>query len=269
MNAWSPLVRRRRARGGAKLFVWLLEPRWPSFLPASDTPPIRTPSRDLSIETSDGERLSAGGSSRDARGEVVFFHGNGGNLSNWLPIAAGIHAQRLAVLIVDYRGYGASTGSPSESGLYRDADATLAVFWRELHRAGRPVIYWGRSLGGAPAAYATGVRAPDGVILESVFPDKASAIAGDPIFRILNLFSSWRFPTTKFLEKYRGPALVIHGDADRTIDPGLGRRVFDALQGPKRLLLIRGGDHNDVHDVDPRAYWEGVESFLSSLRPSP
>lgn len=264
-----------------KLLVWFLEPKM-AFYPfagVQETPrTLGLEFRDVSLETSDGERLAAWWlEPRDARAEVVFFHGNGGNLSNWLPVLAAMHAHGCAVLAIDYRGYGASTGSPSESGLYRDADATLALFWRERDRAPRPfdqaqrrpVVYWGRSLGAAPAAYAAQVRAPDGLILESPFPDKASVIAGDPLFRVLNLFSSFRFPTAEFLRTYAGPALVIHGDADTIVDVGLGRRVFEALRGPKRLVIVPGADHNDLHVHSPALYWDAIDSFLRSLRRSP
>jgi pimeloyl-ACP methyl ester carboxylesterase len=72
----------------------------------------------LTIETSDGERLHAWHLPRaDAVGQVVYFHGNGGNLSIWLPILAGVQASGLNVLAFDYRGYGRSTGSPTEKGL--------------------------------------------------------------------------------------------------------------------------------------------------------
>lgn len=255
-----------------KLLVWYVEPKlaFYPFAGVQETPrDLGIEFSDLSIVTSDGERLSAWWlEPRDALAEVVYFHGNGGNLSNWLPIVAAMHARRLAVLAVDYRGYGASSGAPSEQGLYRDADATLDRFWRELHRAGRPVIYWGRSLGGAPATYGAKVRRPDGVILEAPFPDKNAVVAGNPLLRVLGVFSSYRFPMREFLGAYEGPALVIHGDADTIVDPSLGRQVFDALKGPKTLVLIPGADHNDLHDVDPNMYWDAIETFLRSLRGS-
>src|SRR6185503_8840732 len=114
---------------GLKLLAWYLEPRM-AFYPfagVQETPrALGLEFRDLSIATRDGERLSAWWiEPRDARVEVVYFHGNGGNLSTWLPILAQIVRRDCAVLAVDYRGYGVSTGVPSETGLYRDADATL------------------------------------------------------------------------------------------------------------------------------------------------
>src|SRR5688572_8725241 len=81
----------------------------------------------------------------EARASVVYFHGNGGNLSIWAPILAGIHREGYAVYAIDYRGYGLSTGRPSERGLFRDLDA-FVPWARDRVPAGLPVVYWGRSL---------------------------------------------------------------------------------------------------------------------------
>src|SRR5215213_8914964 len=114
------------------------------------------PSPGETVTPTDGERLRAWRITppppQATRARIVYFHGNGGNLSNWTPILAGIVRRGYAVLAVDYRGYGLSTGRPTERGLYRDVDAVVA------HSSSRPdtvpLMYWGRSLGGAMAAYA-------------------------------------------------------------------------------------------------------------------
>src|SRR6185436_5264146 len=113
------------------------------------------------------------------RARILYFHGNGGNLSVWAPILAGIHRQGYAVHAFDYRGYGASTGRPSEQGLYRDVEAAVAWPW-ESEAMGAPLIYWGRSLGTAMAAYAAAKRVPDAVILESGFADARSLLRDSP-----------------------------------------------------------------------------------------
>ncbi len=117
----------------------------------------------------------------------AYFHGNGGNLSIWAPILAGIARQGYAVTAFDYRGYGNSTGRPSERGLYRDVDAIVERFWSEPRPAG-PVVYWGRSLGRAMAAYAATVRAPDGLIRESTSPDVRSLVRTQPLLALLAVF---------------------------------------------------------------------------------
>src|SRR5688572_20811874 len=131
------------------------------------------------IRTSDGESLVAWQlEPDDPIADVVYFHGNGGNLSVWLPVLAALHHHRLRVLAVDYRGYGLSHGSPTEDGVYRDAEAAVRFAANgRAPRSARPLVFWGRSLGGPIAASATRAVVPDGLILESTFIDKA-AVAG-------------------------------------------------------------------------------------------
>src|SRR5205807_7305140 len=85
---------------------------------------------------------------------IVFLHGNGGNPLGGAPILAGIARHGYEVVAFDYRGYGVSTGRPSELGLYRDVDALLAQPFAS-RATSMPVMYWGRSLGTAMAAYAS------------------------------------------------------------------------------------------------------------------
>ena len=218
------------------------------------------------LGTSDGERLRAWLlPNSSARALVVYFHGNGGNLSVWLPILAGLQRQGFTVAAIDYRGYGASTGRPSERGLYRDVDAALEWAAR-LVTPGRPVVYWGRSLGTTMAANAATKRKPSGLVLEAGFADVRSLLRASPLLAVLSLFSSYRFPTAEYAGRASCPVLVMHGDADRVIPFSNGRELHDALPEPKRFQVIRGGDHNDLVPSSPRDYWTAVHEFVASLR---
>lgn len=219
------------------------------------------------IETRDGERLNAwtiGGGNIRAR--ILYFHGNGGNLSVWAPIVSRVAAHDYAVLAFDYRGYGLSTGQPRERGLYRDVDAVVNRFW-QTSSPGVPVIYWGRSLGVSMASYAATVREPDGLILEAGFPDARSLLRDSAVLSVLARFSSYRFPAAEFLNHLRRPvpALVLHGDNDHVIPIAQGRALYDAIKEPKRFVTIRGGDHNDETPSDPATYWDAVKTFIESL----
>jgi fermentation-respiration switch protein FrsA (DUF1100 family) len=216
------------------------------------------------VRTADGETLNtwwlpaAGGAP-----EILFFHGNGGNLSVWLDVVAGIRRQGWSVLAIDYRGYGASTGTPSEVGLFRDADAALEDFWSRRHRAGARTFYWGRSLGATVAAYAASKRPPDALILETPLYSARALVADHGVLRLLGVFMSYRFATAEWLRGYRGPVLIVHGDADRVIPLRHGRRVYEEVSGPRaRLAVIPGADHNDLHVVRPQQYWGVLRSFV-------
>jgi fermentation-respiration switch protein FrsA (DUF1100 family) len=185
----------------------------------------------------------------------------------WLPVLAGLHAARIAVLAIDYRGYGLSTGTPSEEGLYRDAEAAVrhAVAARTSARPRPPLVFWGRSLGGPVAAAATRVAAPDGVILESTFIDKAAVVRSHPLLRALNVFARYRFPTLEMLGTFAGPVLVIHGTRDSVIPYALGRELYERLRSPRQFLELPGTDHNDLIGPEREAYWQPIGRFLASL----
>jgi fermentation-respiration switch protein FrsA (DUF1100 family) len=252
------------------LLIRYVEPRM-AFFPAAGenaTPlDIHLPYQVTTLTTADGERLRAWLMPNDnARAVVVYFHGNGGNLSVWLPTLAGMHREGFTVAAIDYRGYGASTGRPSERGLYRDADAALEWAWR-IERSGAPIVYWGRSLGTAIAAYAAMKRRPDGLILEAGFKNARSLLRASPPLAFLSLFASYRFPTAEFASDARCSVLVMHGDADQVIAISNGRALFEALPEPKRYEVLRGTNHNDVAPPGSERYWSVIRAFIASLPP--
>jgi fermentation-respiration switch protein FrsA (DUF1100 family) len=254
-----------------KLLVGAAEPKL-VFFPTSGedrTPAVLgIPYETVQLQTSDGERLVGWQlEPQQPIADIVYFHGNGGNLSIWLPILATLHHVRLRVLAVDYRGYGLSSGVPSEDGLYRDA---VAIVRHAVAGRGdgprRPLVYWGRSLGGPVAASATRVHRPDGLILESTFADKAAVVRGNPLLRALNLLARYRFPTVQMLRDFDRPTLVMHARGDSIIPYRLGRELYEQLRPPRRFVDIDNADHNDLFDVARTAYWQPILAFIGELR---
>jgi pimeloyl-ACP methyl ester carboxylesterase len=221
----------------------------------------------VNVQTADGERLTAWQLEPGRPvADVVYFHGNGGNLSVWLPVLASMHHVHLRVLAVDYRGYGTSTGTPTEEGIYRDAEAVVRHVQNERPAGvSRPTVYWGRSLGGAVAASAARLIAPDGLILESTFADKAAVVRSHPMLRVLNVFATYRFPTAEMLKGVRRPVLVLHGDRDRIIPYRLGEELYNRLGSPKQFIRIPGADHNDFFGPARGDYWTPILQFIASL----
>jgi fermentation-respiration switch protein FrsA (DUF1100 family) len=250
------------------VFVRWVEPRLAFFpVPGEDETPraFGLAFDAVTIDTSDGAHLRAWiMRAPEPRARIVYFHGNGGNLSNWASILAGIVRRGYSVLAVDYRGYGLSTGRPTERGLYRDVDAVVAHPWTEAETRA-PLVYWGRSLGGTMAAYAATVRTPDGVIVESGFPDARAAVRSSPPLAVLFLFSSYRFPTADFMNRTSAPALLLHGDRDSVIPFELGRELSRRITRPTEFVVIPGGDHNDDALRDPASYWSAIDRFITAL----
>ena len=117
------------------------------------------------------------------------------------------------------------------------------------------------------AAHAATVRAPDGLILESGFPDARALVRTSPLLAFLALFSSYRFPCADFLHRLGKPVavLVMHGDDDRVVSIAQGQALFDRIAEPKQFVAIRGGDHNDLTPSEPDAYWQAVDRFVATL----
>ena len=203
-----------------------------------------------------------------ARRALLFLHGNAGNASHRLPNAALLAQFDTHVLLLDYRGYGLSEGSPSEPGLYADARAGLAHLAEARGIPAARTFVFGRSLGGAVASAISVEQPLAGVILESTFSsvaDMATPILG-PLARPL---VGSRFESLARIADAQAPLLFFHGDRDRTVPYALGQRLFEAAPDPKAFETLRGAAHNDTVQRGGRAYLERIRRFLDENTPRP
>lgn len=217
---------------------------------------------DVRVETEDGVSLHGWFiPAEEAKVTLLFCHGNAGNISHRLESIALFNSLGLNVLIFDYRGYGQSTGTISEAGLYLDIHA----MWQELTDIKgidpRNIVIFGRSLGAAVASQlATKVR-PGGVILESAFasvPDMAARLYPFLPARIL---ARYQLNNMQHVKSIQSPLLVIHSADDEIIPYSQGQKVFETAHEPKSFLRIRGS-HNGGFIYSGRFYIEGFEAFL-------
>jgi hypothetical protein len=176
----------------------------------------------------------------DAKAIVVHFHGNAGNVSGRVPIAAAFAAEGLETLLVDYRGYGRSAGSPSEEGLAKDADAA----WEWAQHSGRRVVVYGESLGGAVAVDVASRREVHALVVQSSFTRLADM--ADRMFPFGGAIVSQKFDSIAKIAHVRAPVLVIHGDRDEIVPFEMGVRLEAAAHGQKAFLRLPGAHHNDV-----------------------
>jgi fermentation-respiration switch protein FrsA (DUF1100 family) len=203
------------------------------------------PFEDVAIRTEDGETLHAWWiPANNARGAVILFHGNAGNISYRLDYARMFDRLGYSTLLVEYRGYGRSTGSPSEQGTYLDAAAS----WRWLSEtkgiARSDIALFGESLGGAVAAWLAERERPRALVLASTFtsvPDLAAEIYP---FLPVRLLSRFEYNTLAALARIEAPVLVAHSPSDDIIPFSHGKRLFAAAREPKAFLELSGG-HND------------------------
>jgi hypothetical protein len=194
---------------------------------------------------------------------VLVCHGNGGNISHRLDLAALLLEARASVLLFDYRGYGRSSGRPGEEATYRDAQA--AYEWlRGKGFAPAGIVAYGESLGGGVVSELA-LREPlAGIILQSTFTSMPDI--GAELFPWLPVrwVGTIKYDTCAKLPRIKIPVLILHGPQDELIGFQHARKNFAAANSPKYLCEI-GGGHNDGLYVSRRQFLEGIEKFLRSL----
>lgn len=221
------------------------------------------PYEEIALRTEDGVRISAWYVPASGnRGTVLFCHGNGGNISHRLDSISVFNRLGLNVLIFDYRGYGMSEGSPDEQGTYRDAEAAYRCLVNDKKCDRRRIIVFGRSLGGAVAAWLAARHAAGMLILESAFASIPDVAADLYPWLPVRLLSRYEYRTADYVQGVRCPVLVIHSRDDEMIPLIHGLRIYAAAAEPKSFLEISGG-HNDGFLKTGKRYEEGIDAFIS------
>lgn len=258
---------------GFSLMLYLLQDRL-VFLPHMpgrelDATPqvIGLDYEDTWIDTADGERLHGWYIPVDAaRGTVLFFHGNAGNISHRMESILIFNRLGLNVLIVDYRGYGQSSGKPGEQGTYRDAEATWDYLVGQRRLPPERIVIFGRSLGGGVGAWLAsrpGVE-PAGVIIESSF--SSGMDMGKRLYPMLpvRLITRINYPVRDYITAVRAPVLVVHSRDDEIIPFDMGQAIYQAASEPKTFFEM-GGDHNAGFWISRERYVPALDDFLGSV----
>ena len=200
---------------------------------------------------------------QQARGTLLFFHGNAGNISHRLDSIEIFHRLNLNVFIIDYRGYGQSEGKTTERGTYRDAEAAWNYLLTTKNIAAGQIIIFGRSLGAAIAAWLASVHQPAGLIVESGFSSVPAM--GKRLYPFLPIrwLAHFNYNTQEYISKVTCPVLIAHSLDDDIIPFEEGREIFKAATEPKRLFEMRGG-HNDGFIISGSAYTDELRSFIDA-----
>jgi len=247
--------------------VWVLQPRLIYFpIGKIDLTPrvYGLDHEDLTLLTSDGEKIRAWFiPAKSPRGTLLFCHGNAGNISHRLDSLKLFYDLGLDVLIFDYRGYGESTGSPTEEGTYRDAETAWDFLVNEKEVSPERIVVFGRSLGGAVAACLAKEKEPGALIVESVFSSVGDIGSEVYPFLPVRLISRFKYNTRAYVQKISCPILVVHSPEDDIIPYHHGRRVFEAAKDPKEFLKLQGS-HNEGFLISGKNYRDGLDRFLST-----
>jgi hypothetical protein len=241
------------------------------FFPGTGREAVLTPQsygmrfESVEIRTADGESLAAWWvPAEGARGTVLFFHGNAGNISHRLDYLQMFHRLRYSTLIVDYRGYGMSTGSPSEKGTYLDAEAAWDYARHSRMALPQDIVIAGESLGGAVATWLAAKENPRAVILLSTFTSVPDLGAQVYWFLPVRLLSRIRYDNRENLKRISAPVFIAHSRDDDIVPYAHGKKLFEAANAPKAFLEMSGG-HNDGFIFTRPEWVSRLAAFLDAL----
>jgi hypothetical protein len=191
---------------------------------------------------------------------VIYFHGNGGALNLRAGRFRWLTADGVGLLGLSYRGYGGSTGKPTEAGLLLDAMAAYD-FAAARYAVGR-IVLWGESLGtGVAVALAAG-QPVSGLILDAPFTSAADIGAAAFPFVPVRWFIKDAFRSDQRIARVKVPLLVLHGERDQVVPIKYGERLFELANEPKRMVRFPSGGHVDLDDHGAA---EPVMAFLKTL----
>jgi uncharacterized protein len=200
---------------------------------------------EITLDTADGERVIVWHvPPLEQKPVVLYFHGNGASLRWRTDRFRALTADGSGLVALSYRGYGGSTGSPTEAGLMNDAAAAYA-FAAARYAPGRLVL-WGESLGSGVAVPLAAERPIGHLILQAPFTSAADVGATRYWFVPVHLLMKDQFRSDLHIGKVTVPVLVMHGDRDDIVPIELGERLYGMINAPKRFVRFPGGGHNDL-----------------------
>jgi uncharacterized protein len=228
---------------------------------------IRTPpaqaglpeAQEATLTTADGERIFAWHvAPRDGKPVILYLHGNGGALRYRVERFRKFVADGIGLIAIDYRGYGGSSGSPSEAGLIADGEAAYA--FATARYPAQQIALWGESLGAAVAVALAADKPVGRVILEAPFTSAVALAAVHYWYMPVGLLMKDKFRADERIGKIAAPVLILHGIHDRVVPFAMGERMFELTKAHRDIVRFLDGDHEDL---DHHGALHAVGRFLA------
>jgi alpha-beta hydrolase superfamily lysophospholipase len=220
------------------------------------------PHKDISIPLNKKDTLNLvdfASTDTATKGVVLYFHGNKRNISWYAKYIPYFTRQGYQVLMIDYPGFGKSTGKLTEKKLYEWA---LQVYRIAIKRfAADSIIIYGKSMGTGIAAQLASVRDCKRLILETPYYDFPAVVQHYlPVYPVRWLLK-YQLPTCRFLEDVDAPVTIFHGTNDKVVTYSNSKRLMKHLKAKDELITIKGGSHNNLF-----TYTETIHKLDSLLR---
>jgi len=198
---------------------------------------------------------------------VLFCHGNAGNIGHRLDSISFFHELGLSCFIFDYRGYGESTGKPTEQGTYLDAAAAYKWLTDERKTDPANVIIFGRSLGASVAAHLASRARACGLVLESGFTSYVDMGRRLYPYMPVRTFARFKYSTMQYIKNVKVPVMIVHSREDEIVPFEFGLQLYEAANQPKKFVEI-SGSHNDGSVVSKQLYRDSWKQWLRRLADS-
>ncbi len=199
------------------------------------------------LETSDGEKVIVWHvPPKDGKPVVLFFHGNGEVLAWRVPRFRAIIADGTGLVALSFRGYGGSSGKPTESGLLNDGAAAYA--FAAARYPSERIVPWGYSLGTGVAVAIAASKPVGKLVLEAPYTSVSDVGAGLFWYMPVRWLMWDSFRSDERIAAVKVPLLIIHGEQDSVVPVRLGRRLYDRAPGPKRFVPFPQGTHINLDD---------------------
>jgi hypothetical protein len=206
--------------------------------------------------------------SSDVSTVLLYLHGNGSNNGDGVDLAANFRQLGLSVLAIDYRGYGKSSSTfPNETRVYEDAEAAWNYLIDRQQIKPQNIFIYGHSLGGAIAIdLAKKHSEMAGLIVFGTFTSMRDMVDINSLLKILplNWILTQKFDSFNKIKSLQVPILIVHGTDDRVVPVNMSQDLFAAAPEPKQLVLIPGGDHNDLFPGNDPKYRRIVQQFIQT-----
>jgi len=201
---------------------------------------------------------------------ILFLHGNAGHLAmrySLIQFLMKCHPQPGGILIVDYPGYGKSSGKPSEKALFETGENACRYLKATLGISSDRIVIFGRSLGGAVALHTAIADQCAGLVMECSFLSVARmAQEYYPYLPGLKLLNRQKFDNESMIKNVGVPILMIHGDRDQIIPVEQGRKLYRIAPEPKTYVEIKKANHDNVYLIDKNTYQKAWNKFLKDVR---
>ena len=234
--------------GGLLALVYVGQRALQYFPERMRTPPAAAglpEAEEIVLDTADGERVIAWHvAPHEGKPVLLYFHGNGGSLAWRAERLRSLTADGTGLLALSYRGYGGSSGSPTEKGLIEDALAAYA--WAVARYGAARIALWGESLGSGVAVALASERPVACVVLESPFTSIADIGAKHYWFLPVRWLIKDPFRSDLRMGKVAAPVLVLHGERDNVVPIAFGEQLYALIRAPKRFVRFPAAGHNDL-----------------------